>query len=116
MANFVSVAKIDELKDGNMKAVLARGKEILLARVGDKFYAADNSCPHMSARLSTGKLEGTIVTCPRHGSQFDLTDGRVVRWTDWPGLISALAKMVKSPRPITTYPVKLEGDIIQIEI
>ena len=29
-----------------------------------------------------GKLDGTIVTCPRHYSQFDLADGRVVRWTD----------------------------------
>ncbi len=45
----------------------------LLARVGDKYYAADNRCPHMGGKLSPGKLEGTVVTCPRHGSQFDLT-------------------------------------------
>ena len=88
MSELVKVAQVDELKDGAMKEVLAQGREILLARVGDNYYAADNRCPHMGGKLSRGKLEGTIVTCPRHGSQFDLSDGRVVRWLKGSGLVS----------------------------
>jgi len=116
MANFVEVGKTSELQDGIMKEVLAQGHEILLLRMGDKYYAADNRCPHLGGKLSRGKLEGTVVTCPRHGSQFDLTDGRLVRWVSGSGLISKLSKALKSPRPLTIYNTKVEGDKIRIEI
>ena len=116
MSNFIQVGKTDELADGAMKEVLAQGYEILLARVGDKYYAADNRCPHMSGKLSQGKLEGTVATCPRHGSQFDLTDGRVVRWLKGTGLISTLGKALKSPRSLNIYNIKVEDNRIMIEL
>ena len=116
MAEFTKVSKTGELKDGSMKAVNVAGHEILLARVGDSYYAGDNYCPHMGGKLSQGKLEGTVVTCPRHGSQFDLMDGRVVRWLKGSGLVSMVGKALKSPRPLATYNVKAEDDRIWIEI
>jgi len=116
MSNLVEAAKRGELVDGTMKEVLAQGKGILLARAGDNYYAADNRCPHMGGKLSQGKLEGTIVTCPLHGSQFDLSDGRVVRWLKKVGLISAVSKAVKRPKSLTVYNVKVEDDRILVEI
>ena len=116
MSSKIEVGKTGELADGTMKPVMADGREILLARVGDSFYAADNCCPHMGGTLSQGKLEGTVVTCPRHGSQFDLKDGRVVRWLKGSGLISTIGKTLKSPRPVTTYNVEIDGDRILIEV
>ena len=116
MGNLVELGKTGELEDGAMKEVLVQGHEVLLARVGDKHYAADNRCPHMGGKLSQGKLEGTVVTCPRHGSQFDLNDGRVVRWLKMSGLISAVSKAIKPPRPLVTYKVKVEDGRILIEI
>ena len=116
MAEFTEVSKTGELKDGAMKEVLARGREILLAKVADKYYAGDNRYPHMGGKLSQGKLEGTVVTCSRHGSQFDLTDGRVVRWLKGSGLVSMIGKALKSPRPLATYNVQVEDDRIWIEI
>jgi len=116
MANFVPVGKTGELEDGAMKEVLAQGREILVARVGNKYYATDNRCPHMGGKLSQGKLEGTVVTCPRHGSQFDLSDGRVVRWLKGTGLVAIVGKALKSPRPLALYNVKIEDDKILIEI
>jgi len=116
MGKFVEVGKSGELAEGAMKGVVIEGREILLARVGDRYYAADNRCPHMAARLSEGSLEGTVVTCPRHGSQFDLSDGHVIRWAKMPALASAIARVVKRPRPLTTYVVELEGDSILVEI
>jgi len=116
MAEFVEVSKIGELKDGAMKAVNVSGREILLARVGDNYYAADNRCPHMGGRLSQGKLEGTVVTCPRHGSQFDLRDGQVVRWLKGSGLVSMVGKALKSPKTLVIYNLRVEDDRILIEI
>ncbi len=115
-AKVIEIGKTNELGDGGMKLVKAEGLEILLARVGERFYATQNRCPHMGGNLSQGTLKGTVVTCPRHHSQFDVTDGRVVRWTDWTGVQLSLAKLFKSPRPLLVYPIKIEGDSIKIEI
>ena len=116
MGKFVEVAKTGDLPEGTMKEVALQGHSILLTIVSGKLYAAENVCPHMGAKLSEGKLDGTVVTCPRHGSQFDLSDGRAIRWTNFPGPVSAVAKVIKKPRDLKTYQVKIEGDRIQIEV
>jgi len=115
MSKFTEVAKIEELKSGTTKKVIAEGHEILLARVGDKYYATDNRCPHMKGDLSQGKLEGTIVTCPVHGSQFDISNGQMVRWLKG-GLMSKIGGVLKMSKTLTVYNVKVEGNIVSIEI
>ena len=116
MSNLVEVGKTGELEDGAMKHTPTPRGEILLARVGDKYYAADNRCPHLGGRLSQGKLEGTVVTCPLHGSRFDLKDGKVVRWLKGVGLMSKVSQAIKSPKTLTTYQVQVKDDQILIEI
>jgi 3-phenylpropionate/trans-cinnamate dioxygenase ferredoxin component len=114
--SFVEIATTDELMDGNMKMTSVSGREILLARVGNNYYSTDNRCPHMGGNLSTGKLEGTVLTCPKHHSQFDLTDGHVIRWTDWSGLKLSIGKLLKSPQPLKTYEVKIDDDKILVNV
>jgi 3-phenylpropionate/trans-cinnamate dioxygenase ferredoxin subunit len=113
--SLIEVAKVGEISAGTMKEIAAQGRQILLARVGEKYYAADNRCPHMGGRLSQGKLEGTVVTCPLHGSQFDLRDGTVVRWLKGSGIVSAVGKALKSPKRLNVYNVKVEDDKVMIE-
>ncbi|MFD1659107.1 Rieske (2Fe-2S) protein [Streptomyces caeni] len=48
-------------------------------RLGGRLYAVADRCPHAGAALSQGEVEGTVVTCPGHGSQFDLCTGERVR-------------------------------------
>ncbi len=114
--SFIKVAQAGELADGKMTMVAHGGREYLLARAGDKIYAAQNRCPHMGGVLSRGTLSGTVVTCPRHHSQFDLRDGRLLRWTDWPPFLLFFAKLIKKSRPLKTYPVKIEAGDIYIDI
>jgi 3-phenylpropionate/trans-cinnamate dioxygenase ferredoxin subunit len=114
MVEFIEITKKNEIKSGEVKKFDLAGHAILLARVGEAFYAADNRCPHMGGDLSQGKLEKTTITCPVHHSQFDLTDGHVVRWTDWGGIKLSLARAFKSPQPVKTYKVKVEGDKILV--
>ncbi|MFC1964657.1 Rieske (2Fe-2S) protein [Chloroflexota bacterium] len=116
MINLIEAGNTSELQGGTMKDVSVNGREILLARSGSSYYAADNRCPHMGGKLSKGKLEGTVVTCPLHGSQFDIRDGQVVRWLKGSGLLSKVGKILKSPRQLTTYKVKVEDDKILIEM
>jgi 3-phenylpropionate/trans-cinnamate dioxygenase ferredoxin subunit len=116
VAEFVEVGKVTELQDGAMKEFSIGGINLLVARAGENFYAAENRCPHLGAKLTPGTLQGSIVTCPRHGSQFDLTDGKVIRWTDWPGLISSLNRTLRPPRSLKVYRTKVEGEKILVEV
>ena len=116
MGSLVEAGKTSEFGDGTKKKVLAQGQEILLVKFRDKYYAVSNRCPHLGGDLSAGSLEGTVITCPRHGSQFDLRDGKVNRWLKGSGLFSAVGKALKPPKPLNTYNVKVEGDAVLIEI
>jgi 3-phenylpropionate/trans-cinnamate dioxygenase ferredoxin component len=114
--DFVQIARVDDLQDGMMKGFTIKGLEILVARVQDQYYAVTNICPHMGEKLTRGKLEGTVITCPRNDSKFDLIDGRIIRWTDWTGIRASVSKLFRSPRPLITYPIKVEGDNILIQL
>lgn len=52
---------------------------IAVFRVGSRLYAIDDTCPHARASLADGVLEGTVLTCRHHGSQFDVCTGARVR-------------------------------------
>ncbi|MDZ4166665.1 MAG: Rieske 2Fe-2S domain-containing protein [Coriobacteriia bacterium] len=114
MSAFVDVLGADELADGAMIEVEVGGEAILLARAGDRYFATQARCPHLRGRLARGTLEGTVVTCPRHGSQFDVTDGNVIRWTDWSGVAQAAAEALRHPRPLVTYEVRVEGGRVMV--
>ncbi len=55
------------------------GGPVAVYHIGGQVYAARDVCPHAGARLSEGELSGAIVTCPRHGSQFDVRNGERLR-------------------------------------
>jgi 3-phenylpropionate/trans-cinnamate dioxygenase ferredoxin subunit len=99
---------------GSLKAVSLDGHEMLVGYDGVEYFIADNRCPHMGARLAEGTLEGTILTCPHHHSKFDLRDGHVVEWTDWEGAALGVAKLLRHPRPLRTYTVRVEGEFISV--
>jgi 3-phenylpropionate/trans-cinnamate dioxygenase ferredoxin subunit len=109
MSDFIDVASAEDVADGTMVRVELDGHELLVARVGSDYFVADGRCPHLGGRLYEGVLDGTVVTCPRHHSQFDLTDGRVVRWTDWKGAVLTVAELAKHPRPLRVYEAKVEN-------
>lgn len=116
MAELIEVLKKDELKDGTMKSVKVSGHDILIARIGDTFYAVDNRCPHMGGKLSQGKLNGTVVTCPYHDSQFDLINGQVIRWMNFNNFMNKVSKIMKFSKSIATYNIKVADDTVYVEI
>ena len=116
MADFVTVGTANELAPGAMKEVTVEGIPVLLAKIGDKFYATQGRCPHMGGILAKGTLEGAVVTCPRHKSQFNLTDGRVIRWMQGSGLVAAIGKTLKSPKGLKTYELRIDSGNILVKI
>ncbi|MGZ8723938.1 MAG: Rieske (2Fe-2S) protein [Aeromicrobium sp.] len=52
---------------------------VALYRVGSTLCAISDRCPHAGSPLAGGALDGQVVTCPRHGSQFDVQTGERIR-------------------------------------
>jgi len=69
---------VDDFPVGSLKKVVFGGEDVLVANVGVKLYAMANTCTHRGGPLDEGELEGSTVTCPWHGGQFDVTTGKVV--------------------------------------
>jgi nitrite reductase/ring-hydroxylating ferredoxin subunit len=99
---FVAVAATSDLVDGVMKAVEAEGRELLLAKIDDAYYVVARRCTHMGENLCDGRLDGRVVTCPRHGARFDITSGKAVGK-------AKLLFMSTTPKDLATYPVKIDG-------
>ncbi|MHB8105054.1 MAG: Rieske (2Fe-2S) protein [Dehalococcoidales bacterium] len=116
MGNYVKVGVTGEFKDGVKKKVSIGGQDIMVAKVGGSYYAVSNRCVHMGGDLSNGTLEGTVITCPRHSSQFDVRDGKNIRWLKGSGIFSAVGNALSSPKSLATYKVKVEGDAISVEV
>ena len=116
MGGFMEAGKAEDFTEGKPNKVLIAGKEILLAKVNGKFYAVSNRCLHLGGDLSQGELEGTVITCPRHASQFDIADGSVVRWLKGSGLVAAIVKTVKKSEKLESYAVKVEDGTVFIEV
>ncbi len=116
MAEYYKAIATDELQSGQMKRVNVAGREIVIAREEDNFYAADNKCPHMGGNLSKGSLDGHVITCPVHKSKFDLKTGSVIQWTDFGGLTLAIGKAFKKPRALQIYPVKIDKKDVMVQI
>ncbi len=104
--------KVSELLGGRPERVEIEGKGVLVAKVGNNFYAIGDKCTHMGCSLSQGTLEGTIIICPCHGSKFDITNGEVVAWVGKHPTIGRLTSFMKKNAPV--YRVNIEGDEITI--
>jgi len=85
-APFVATIDAADLPPGSMRRVTRGDIDILLASTPDGVIAVDDRCPHMSAPLSIGSLEGCVVKCPLHEGRFDLCSGETVQMPTTGGL------------------------------
>ncbi|HET9345755.1 MAG TPA: Rieske 2Fe-2S domain-containing protein [Candidatus Limnocylindrales bacterium] len=74
------------LPPGAMRRVTHGDLDVLVASTPNGIVAIDDRCPHMSAPLSVGELDGCVVACPLHEGRFDLCTGGVVQMPTTGGL------------------------------
>ncbi len=74
---FLRTTKVAELPPGSIREFQLDGKVIALANVGGKIYAINNTCLHHGGPLGQGAMNGSKVTCPWHGWEYDVTTGKV---------------------------------------
>jgi nitrite reductase/ring-hydroxylating ferredoxin subunit len=75
---FEKVADAGELAPGRMKTTKVGGMEIVVANIDGSFFAVPDRCTHVGGPLGRGKLNGSQVQCPWHGSKFDVKTGAVI--------------------------------------
>ena len=77
-APLVKAIEVAGVAPGGMKAVELNGLELVICNCGGTFFAVARRCGHMNAPLERGTLEGSILTCPMHCAQFDVTTGEAL--------------------------------------
>jgi nitrite reductase (NADH) small subunit len=75
---FEKAVSASEIPAGSIKEVQVAGTPVAVAHVGGTFYAINGTCLHRGGPLGEGQLNGTVVTCPWHGWEFDVTTGKAV--------------------------------------
>lgn len=73
-AGWVQGPPVDEIVEGRPYAV----DGAIVLRQAERLFAYRNECPHMGSPLDGGRVQGTVLTCPSHGFQFDITSGECV--------------------------------------
>ena len=93
-------ARLEELPEGGSRVVYVGGEQVALFHLSGRIYAIGNRCPHANGPLADGAVEGTTVTCPYHGSRFDVTTGE------------ALGGPAAQPAPV--YEVRVEDGVVLV--
>jgi catalase len=92
---------VGSIGPGEVKVVLTGESPISVANVGAALVAFDDLCTHRQCSLAQGVLDGQVITCPCHGSQFDVTTGEVVRGP--------------AKEPLRTYQARWDGGRVVVE-
>ncbi len=91
-----------ELREGSARCVTINQKKYALFRQGGTVYCLDNRCTHVGGPLCEGSLRDSVVTCPWHGSRFDVRSGEVVG--------------PPARTPVRSYPATVDGGRIWVEL
>lgn len=101
MSRFVKLATLSELPVGSAAEIEFEGRVYALYNINGVVSAIDGICPHQGGPLAEGLLEGTTVTCPWHGWQFDVCSGK-----------TPLGPKITQP----VYEVRIEGDNVLVSV
>jgi nitrite reductase/ring-hydroxylating ferredoxin subunit len=93
--------RVAELRPGRAVRLEVRGQPVAVFNVNGTFYATQHNCTHEGGPLAEGDLQGTVVTCPWHGSRFDVSTGTLLRGP--------------AQQPLQTYRVTVEGDTARVD-
>jgi 3-phenylpropionate/trans-cinnamate dioxygenase ferredoxin subunit len=100
----LDVAPLDEFPPGSVKIVVAGAVAVGVYNCGGELYAIEDRCSHDDGPLCEGDWEPDEcrVICPRHGSAFDLRDGRPLS--------------LPAYEPVETFPVRVVGGVVKVQV
>jgi nitrite reductase/ring-hydroxylating ferredoxin subunit len=104
-----------DVAPGELKAFSADGRRVLVCNVDGEFHALDELCPHLAVPLGHGTLNGTELTCPGHGSVFDVAAGTCLRWIGRkPGLVARV--LSSSPTTPAIHRIRVIDGVLVVDL
>jgi 3-phenylpropionate/trans-cinnamate dioxygenase ferredoxin subunit len=100
VSEWIPAVRVDDVPVGEGFQVDINGALVAVWNVAGEFYATSDVCSHEETPLTAGDLWDTVIECPLHGAQFDVTTGEVL---SLPAIF-----------PIPTYPVKVEDGTVYV--
>jgi nitrite reductase/ring-hydroxylating ferredoxin subunit len=97
----ISFPQVKPPSPGKAVRVDVKGVPVAVFNVDGELRAIEARCTHRGGPLDQGPVTGRLVTCPWHGSQFNLDTGQVVRGP--------------ATNPERTFRARLDGDILVVE-
>jgi len=100
-----AVAALSDFSNTDRKLVdLGGDKQIGLYKVGDDVFAVSVWCSHQKTSMFHGDVdvEGCELMCPLHGARFDLRTGKNLS--------------LPAVRPIPSYPLKVDNDVVYVKV
>lgn len=95
-----SVAKVGDVKVGDVIAVTVDGIAMVLGLDGDRYFATQRACAHRGGDLADGIVSRGHVVCPQHGWRFSTATG---------------CHDTASEYCLTVYAVRVNGEQIEID-
>ena len=99
---YIRVAGTSEIEEGAVRTVETPAGRLALTRLGNEILAFEDVCTHDDGPLAGGTIVGEVVTCPRHGAQFNVRTGAVLR--------------IPATQRIETYPVRVVGSDVEVDL
>ena len=107
---YIKLAKTSDFVSVRIKSYRILARPVGIVRNSDgTFFATEISCKHQNADLSTGRIRGDLLTCPRHGWQYNLQTGECVNHDSTPLRRYAL-KVEDGDIFVSLRPISREGD------
>ncbi len=114
----IRAAGAAEIKAGEMFSTTVDGTKLLLSRVDGEVKGVIDKCTHLGMPMRKGKFAGTVITCPFHGSRFDIATGENLDWVTgvmgapMPKWACKIIRLGKKPAPLTTLVVtERDGEV-----
>lgn len=78
MSDWIDVIDEGALANGEHVVVDVDGVDVAVFKLDGQFYAIEDVCTHDGAEIASGRLEGDVIVCPRHGARFCIKNGAVL--------------------------------------
>jgi NAD(P)H-dependent nitrite reductase small subunit len=101
MPRHIKVSILSDFPAGTSKILSLGGIGLAVFNIDGRLYAIRNRCPHEGGPVASGALKGTLITCPRHGWQFDLRTGQSTN---------------RQSFSVKTYPVTVKDGAVYVEL
>ncbi len=95
---------------GTKRELLVDGRSLVLVHLPDGFFALEGTCPHLGGILADGTIERDRLVCPEHMAAYDIRTGEVRADPD------GIEPPERAVPPLTRYPVRPAGSLLEIEV